>query len=348
MDRKFFYLVSIYYFLFFTLIGDYVIFLPKYFSNFFSPAEIGIIFSMMPIARFLTPFIFLKKPLTKKDFILAISASLLSSVLLFSKNFYLISLFFFILGASFSIIFPYIEAVAIEKLKEKYGKSRLFGSIGFMLFGIVAGYVDFNLLIAFIILLIATNIFSLAFLEDKTISKSSAKFNFLKEWKFWAAVVFLQISFGGFYSFFTIYVTSHGISKEWVGWLFAIGVTAEIIVFLIQHRFINKKPPLFWIKLSIFLTSIRWGILYLFPSSLTLIALSQTIHAFSFALFHTSALLYLNKKYENKTLAQQFYAGIAYGFAAFLGSVLAGLWYGENLFLIESIIAFLGVLVFVL
>jgi PPP family 3-phenylpropionic acid transporter len=249
------------------------------------------------------------------------------------------------LGASFSIIFPYIEAVAIEKLKEKYGKSRLFGSIGFMLFGIIAGYVNINLLIAFIVLLILTNLFSLFFLEDKTITKSSSKFSLLKEWKFWAAVVFLQISFGGFYSFFTIYVTSHGISKEWVGWLFAIGVSAEIIVFLIQHFFINKKPPLFWIKLSIFLTSVRWFILYLFPSNLLLIALSQTIHAFSFALFHTSALLYLNKKYENKTLAQQFYAGIAYGFAAFLGSMLAGFLYGDYLFLYESLFALIGFLV---
>jgi len=345
LDKKFFILISVYYFLFFTLIGDYVIFLPKYFSSFFTPAQIGIIFAMMPIARFLTPFIFLKKPLTKRDFLLAIIVSSLSSVLLFTKNFYLISLFFFILGASFSIIFPYIEAVAIEKLKEKYGKSRLFGSIGFMLFGIIAGYVNINLLIAFIVLLILTNLFSLFFLEDKTITKSSSKFSLLKEWKFWAAVVFLQISFGGFYSFFTIYVTSHGISKEWVGWLFAIGVSAEIIVFLIQHFFINKKPPLFWIKLSIFLTSVRWFILYLFPSNLLLIALSQTIHAFSFALFHTSALLYLNKKYENKTLAQQFYAGIAYGFAAFLGSMLAGFLYGDYLFLYESLFALIGFLV---
>jgi PPP family 3-phenylpropionic acid transporter len=345
LDKKFFYLISIYYFLFFALIGDYVIFLPKYFSAYFSPSQIGIIFSMMPIARFLMPFVFLKKPLTKNDFILSIFISVTSSFLLFSKNFYLISLFFFILGASFAVIFPYIESVAIEKLKEKYGKSRLYGSIGFMLFGIVGGYVSFNLLIAFVLMLIITNLFSFVFLEDKTIKKSASKFNLFKEWKFWAAVVFLQISFGGFYSFFTIYVTSHGISKEWVGWLFAIGVTAEIIVFLIQHRFINKKHPLFWIKLSVFLTSLRWLILFLFPSDLILIAASQLIHAFSFALFHTSALLYLNKTYENKTLAQQFYAGIAYGIAAFLGSMLAGFLYGENLFLYESIIALLGFLV---
>ena len=84
---------------------------------------------------------------------------------------------------------------------------------------------------------------------------------------------------------------------------------------------------------------------YLFAGNLILIALSQIIHAFSFAIFHTSALLYLSKKYENKTLAQQFYAGIGYGLAAFLGSVISGILYSDNLFLYESIIALLGFLV---
>jgi len=84
---------------------------------------------------------------------------------------------------------------------------------------------------------------------------------------------------------------------------------------------------------------------YLFAGNLVLIALSQVIHAFSFAIFHTSALLYLSKKYENKTLAQQFYAGIGYGLAAFLGSIISGILYGENLFLYESIIALLGFLI---
>ena len=126
-----------------------------------------------------------------------------------------------------------------------------------------------------------------------------------------------------------------------------IGVGAEIVVFLIGHKFLDKLDPIKWIKISILLTSLRWFILYLFPNSIILISLSQLIHAFSFAIFHTSSLLYISKKYKNKTLAQQFYAGIGYGLAAFIGSIISGLLYGDKLFLYESIIALMGFLVLI-
>jgi len=346
MPNKTFLILSLFYFLFFTLIGDCVIFMPKYFETIgFNPSQIGLIFAMLPISRFLTPFIYLKKPLTKFDYILALIISTLSSFLLLTQNFYLILTAFFLIGVSFSIVFPYIEAIAIEALKEKYGKTRLFGSIGFMLFGIVFSYIYGNLVWLFIGLMILTNITSLYFLSDKTIKRSIDKINFLKEWKFWLAVIFIQISFGGFYNFFTIYNLEAGISKEYIGWLWAIGVMAEIFIFIYQHNFINKLTPNTWIKIAIFFTAIRWFMLYIFAGNLIMVAISQLIHAFSFAIFHTASLFYISQHYTNKTLAQQFYAGIAYGMAAFLGSIISGLLYGDNLFLYESIFAFLGFLI---
>ncbi|QCT93795.1 MFS transporter [Caminibacter mediatlanticus TB-2] len=345
-SKKFFILLSLYYFLFFTLIGDYVIFLPKYFTQIgFSPTQIGIIFSIMPIARFITPFLYLKKPITKKNYILSLIISTFASFLLLSNNFYLILIAFFLIGSSFAIVFPYIEAIAIEKLKEKYGLARVYGSIGFMLFGIIFSYISGNLIYLFIILMILTNLIALFLKEDKKISKKVSSINFKKEWKFWIAVILLQISFGGFYNFFTIYNLQHGISKEYIGWLWAIGVIAEIVIFIIGHKFLQKLSSKTWIKIAIFLTSIRWLMVYLFAGNLLLIAISQIIHAFSFAIFHTSALLYLSNRYENKTLAQQFYSGIAYGLAAFLGSLISGYLYGEKLFLYESFIALIGFLV---
>ena len=334
-----------FYFLFFALIGDYVIFMPKLFSHSFTPAQIGILFAMMPIARFLTPFIFIKKPLTKKDFILSILVAFLASLLILSKNFYLILISFFLIGSSFAVVFPYIEAIAIEKLSTKYGRARVTGSLGFMLYGIIFSYIKINHLISFIILMFLTAISAFYFKENKTINKIASKINFTKNYKFWLGLIFMQISFGGFYNFFTIYLIKHGINKEYVGWLWGIGVMSEIVVFLIGHKFLHKLNPLKWIKISIFLTSIRWLILFLFANSLFLIAASQLLHAFSFAIFHTSALLYINKTYKNKTLAQQFYAGIGYGLAAFLGSIISGFLYGQNLFLYESIIALIGFLI---
>ena len=345
MQRSFI-ILSVYYFLFFTLIGDYVIFMPKFFeSEGFSASEIGIIFSALPIARFITPFLYLKRAITKRDYVLSLIISSLSSFLLLSNSFFLLLVAFFLIGASFSITFSYIEAIAIEKLKEKYGKSRVYGSIGFMLLGIVFSYINANLVYSYIFLMIATNLVAFYFADDKKLQRSFEKIDFLKTYKFWIALILFQISFGGFYNFFTIYNLNHGISKEYIGWLWAIGVIAEIFAFLIQHNFIKKLKPLKWLKISIFLTAIRWLMLYLFAGNLILIALSQTIHAFSFAIFHTAALLYISSQYKNKTLAQQFYAGIAYGLAAFLGSLISGVLYGEYLYLYEALFAFIAFLV---
>ena len=335
-----------FYFLFFALIGDYVIFMPKLFSNYFTPKEIGIIFSMMPIARFLTPFIFLKKTLTKNDYILSLFIAFFSSFLILSKNFYLLLIAFFLIGSSFAILFPYIEAIAIEKLQLKYGKARVMGSLGFMLYGIIFSYIKINHLFSFIILMFLTVISAFYFKEDKKIKKIiKNKINFLKDYKFWIALILMQISFGGFYNFFTIYLINHGINKNYIGWIWGIGVISEIIIFITGHKFLHILKPQKWIKISIFLTSIRWLMLYLFANYLILISISQLIHAFSFAIFHTSALLHISKKYQNKTLAQQFYAGIGYGLAAFLGSLISGFLYGNNLFLYESLIALAGFLI---
>jgi PPP family 3-phenylpropionic acid transporter len=193
--------------------------------------------------------------------------------------------------------------------------------------------------------MLVTNFVSLYFLHDESVKRSTSKIDFKKAWRFWVGVILLQISFGGFYNFFTIYEINHGIPKEYIGWLWAIGVTFEIGVFIFQHKFISKFEPLWWIKVSVFLTALRWILLNFFADNLIIVGLTQTIHAFSFAIFHTAALLYLSQIYENKTLAQQFYAGIAYGMAAFLGSIISGWLYGENLFLYEGIIAMIGFLI---
>jgi len=339
--------LSLYYFFYFAVIGIYVIFLPNYLKNLsYSPEQIGILFSALPISRFITPFFFQKKIITSTIFKISIVVSLIIPLLFFVNNFYIYLIALVFLGVVWSINFPYIEALAINKLQEHYGKTRLWGSIGFVAVALGFSYFKVNFVVWFLVLNLITGYFAFKFVNPEfTISKHYEKIDFLKEWQFWLALILLQISFGGFYNFFTIYNLSNGIPKEINGWLWSIGVIAEIIIFIYQYKFLNKNNSLFYIKISIFMTSIRWVILYLFAGNILLITLSQTLHLFSFAIFHTSAIMYVSTKYKNQTLAQQFYAGIGYGLAAFLGSFISGYLYGKNLFLYESIIVFIAFLV---
>jgi len=83
-------------------------------------------------------------------------------------------------------------------------------------------------------------------------------------------------------------------------------------------------------------------LLYLFPESLTISFFTQSLHAFSFGLYHSAVVIYLYKLYSNKKLAQRFMLGVAYGLGGFLGAIISGWTYGEELFLYSSIIALLA------
>ena len=96
------------------------------------------------------------------------------------------------------------------------------------------------------------------------------------------------------------------------------------------------------IKFSIAITAFRWFLLFLFPENLSILYFTQSIHAFSFGLYHSASILFLYTLYENKKLAQQFMLGFAYGLGGFVGAVLSGWSYGEYLFLNCAIIALLA------
>ena len=339
--------LSLYYFFFFASVGVYVIFMPNYLKNLnYSPEEIGIIFASLPISRFVTPFFFQNKAITTNVFKISIFISSFISLLLLIDNFYVILFVFIILGVVYSINFPYIEAIAINKLKSHYGKTRLWGSIGFIVVALGLSYIDIDIIWLYFFINLITAYYAYKFVNPEfEITKSIEKIDFFKEWQFWISLILLQISFGGFYNFFTIYNLNAGISKEINGWLWTIGVLAEIIIFIYQYKFLKKENSLFFIKISLFITAIRWYGLYLFAGNILVIALLQMMHLFSFAIFHTAALLYISSKYKNQTLAQQFYAGIGYGLSAFLGSIISGYLYSDNLFLYESLIVFAGFLV---
>ena len=339
--------LSLYYFFFFASVAIYVIFFPNYLQSLgYSPKEIGIIFAALPISRFITPFFFQKKPITTKVFKISLIIGAIIPLLLFINNFYIYLFVFVILGVVYSINFPYIEAIAINKLGSHYGKTRLWGSIGFIVIALGLSYFNINMLFLYFVLNFLLSYYGFKFINPEfEINKHFEKIDLLKEWQFWAALILMQISFGGFYNFFTSYNLQHGIPKDINGWIWTIGVIAEIVVFIYQYKFLNKNNALFYIKLSLFITAIRWAGFYFFAGDVIAIFLLQILHLFSFAIFHTASLLYISTRYQNQTLVQQFYTGIGYGIAAFLGSIISGYLYGDKLFLYESLIVLLGLIV---
>lgn len=252
---------------------------------------------------------------------------------------------------SWSLILPYVETIALAVLKkERYGKIRLFGSIGFIIIALVLGrYLDdYTIAIDFYL---ATTIFTAIFAtilsnKDKLANpqplKDDSSFSLFSYWPFWASMFLMQVSFGSFYNFYTIYETERGISLELTSYLWSFGVLCEIIMLYFQAPLLKRFNLMTLVKISILLTSMRWFIVFLFGDSVVVSFMAQSMHALSFALYHSAMSMYLFSMYTNKKLAQQFLFGVAYGLGGFIGALIAGKMYGDYLFLSSTIIALLA------
>ena len=252
----------------------YIIFLPKVLHDIgYSPTDIGIVLALAPLMRFATPFLFLKHIiLTQNLFKIILILSIISSSLFYVtiNNFYLFMINNAILGVCLSVLLPYIELIAIKELKNMYGKSRLFGSIGFAVISLIlAKYLtEPNVALHYYFattLLTSIIAFSLLKNDEKEYQQTvdDEKFSLLKYWAFWVSLFFMQVSFGGYYNFFTIYEISQEISLETISYLWVFAIICEIAMFYYQAPLL-KRNLIFIIKLSILVTAFRWLMLYLF------------------------------------------------------------------------------------
>lgn len=331
-------LVSAFYFFYFAIIGVYVIFMPKVLEMVgYTPSEIGIIFASAPLVRFAVPFAFMRGlQLNRTVFNTALLMMGGAAAAFFPALYHFWGLLAanISLGIGLSLILPYIEVIVLELIgKERYGKVRLFGSVGFILVALALVKVLTSPQTALLFLLATTLCTALfgyiiaGYDAKKTAApgapSADARFSLLAHPGLWIGFLLMQVSFGPFYNFFTIYETAHGISLDMTIYLWSFGVVAEIVLFYFQGPLLRRNLPAL-LQFSAGITVMRWLIVWALPQNLPLLFAAQSMHAISFALFHTAAISHLYTLYAEKKLAQQFFFGISYGLGGFFGAVGSG------------------------
>ncbi|MCW8822147.1 MAG: MFS transporter [Sulfurovum sp.] len=349
-------LLSAYYFFYFALVGIYVIFMPKVLLDLgYSPLEVGILYAAAPFMRFLLPFVFRHAiSLTPKVYQFSLLFTFMGTLLFLAtvNDFWVYLVANLLFGAAMGISLPYVETIALANLsKHRYGKVRLWGSLGFMGIALWLGKVldsPYEALYYLSTMAFLTLLFGAMLTRHDSISHSTAQddasFSLSKYWAFWVSVFLMQVGFGGFYNFFTIYETSHGISLEMTSWMWSFGVICEVFMLYFQGPLLQRNL-LNILQFATLVTALRWMMLYLFPDSVILTFASQSLHAIGFALYHSAAITYVFSLYTQKKLAQQFFLGIAFGLGGSMGAVLSGQIYGEYLFLVESLIALVAFII---
>ncbi len=140
------------------------------------------------------------------------------------------------------------------------------------------------------------------------------------------ACFLVQFSHGPYYTFYSIYLEKFGYSRTLIGQLWALGVVAEVVVFMFMHRLVPRfglRRLFLW---ALALTAIRWLLIAGFVEQLALLALTQLFHAASFGVFHAVAIQLIHQQFtgRHQGKGQALYSSLSWGLGGALGSLMAG------------------------
>ena len=133
-----------------------------------------------------------------------------------------------------------------------------------------------------------------------------------------------------------------------IGQVWALGVLAEVAIFLVMHRWLPKFGLRNVFMASLLLTTLRWLLIALFPQNLTVLILAQLLHAASYGSFHASAIAWVHRHFTGPTQGrgQALYSSASFGAGGVIGSLFSGyMWDSPGAiwtFLIASMFSFLG------
>jgi len=268
------------------------------------------------------------------------ASSLTFSAILFGHGYFWIAgtllLFSFFWNASL----PQFEATTLQHLGEHshhYSKIRLWGSIGFIVIVTILGALleHFSArIIPYAMLLSLTAIW----LISLTVPESSSRHLSLEHQPLMTilkrrdVIIFLsicflvQVSHGPYYTFYTIYLEQHHYSRSLIGQLWALGVIAEVIIFLFMHQWLPRYGIRKILLISLLLSTLRWLIIGFYPDSLALLLFAQCLHAASFGTFHATAIAWVHHNFtgKNQGRGQALYSSVGFGAGGALGSLFSG------------------------
>ncbi len=163
-----------------------------------------------------------------------------------------------------------------------------------------------------------------------------------------AACFLSQLSFAPFYAFLSIYLEQHDYSRSAIGALWALGVVAEVIVFLYTGRIIRRFGARPVLVATMLCSAFRWTLLALFVDIGVLLVFSQLLHFLSFAVYHAVTVHYIHELFPGRMQGrgQALLAAVSFGLGGALGSLLTGaVWEtigGRAVYLVATAVAILG------
>ncbi|MBS4099571.1 MAG: MFS transporter [Sulfuricella sp.] len=338
--------LSGFYFFYFAFVGAMAPFWGLYLKSLeFNAFEIGVLMSLFQVTRIFAPnaWGWLADHLGKR--VAIVQAAVVLSLLTFLGMFFVTSFWWIFLVMSLVSFFwsaslPLVEATTLTHLGNKtakYGRIRLWGSVGFIATVIGLGYLfDFMpiraLLWAILGLMVGLMLLSRYIPEAHVTIHDS---DHLPLWHVLRQPAVLAFFVGGFlmaaahgpyYTFYSIYLVDHGYSKSSVGLLWSLGVVTEISIFLLMPH-LTRRFGLRQMLLTSFAGAvlrflmIGWGVGWMW-----VIIAAQFLHAITFGVYHAAAVEMVHRFFRGKhqSRGQALYNSITYGAGGTVGGLYAG------------------------
>lgn len=220
----------------------------------------------------------------------------------------------------------------------RYGRIRLWGSIGFMATVFIAGawFEHFGMghFPAWTLLTLAAVLAGTLWLPDVRDKPSDAYTAgepvgpVLRQpavrW-FFAALFFHVTAHFSIYTYFSLYLDAQGYSKATIGALWAVSVVVEVAWFFLQGRLMRFTHMSRWLLVCSLATVLRMALIGAAADWVLALVLAQVLHALTFAAHHTASIAMVTHHFPGRLRArgQALFTVMGYGLGGVLG-VLAG------------------------
>lgn len=217
-----------------------------------------------------------------------------------------------------------------------YGRVRLWGSLSFILGTLGAGWLltgrDPGLILPVIVGTLALNVLAALVFPGRERAAAAAPAHRL--WVlfanrrfvlFFAATSLLAASHAVYYGFSALHWRAAGLSAGTIGWLWAEGVIAEVVMFAFAGRLVARIGPHGLLAVAAAGGIVRWLVLGATADLAALVAV-QALHAATFGAAHLGAMHFLARHAPAglAASAQALYSAVSGGFAIGLAMLASG------------------------
>lgn len=244
----------------------------------------------------------------------------------------------------FSPLVPLTDALANTWQKQiplDYGRVRLWGSIAFVIGSALTGKLvslyDYRVILALLTLGVASMLLGMMLrpaIQPQGVSRhqestgwSSWLALISQNWRFLVCVCLLQGAHAAYYGFSAIYWQSAGYSASAVGYLWSLGVVAEVIIFALSNKLFRRFSARDLLLLSAVCSLIRWGMMG-WTTALPWLIVAQILHCGTFTVCHLAGMRYIAARHGSEVIRlQAVYSAVAMGGSIAIMTIFAGYLY---------------------